>query len=137
MVQNLIIGVVVVGVALYYIADGLDKKIQASSTEKSIEGAENLKTQEDLNEYAIYRASQLCDGWVEANNYKNETKRWEKQLYIDGQINDFELRQLDGVIQSNDLPNSYKNAAIKKFIEKVEQCGWNSNRSNWPGQSNH
>ncbi len=132
--SNGIFGIIIFIGALFFIADLLDDKYRASRNEKSIEEGENLKTQGDLNEYALYMANQYCDRWTKACNYTNETRRWEEQLYVDGLINDFELSRLGIVIRSNDLPNSYEEGAIKMFLDRIAQCGWTSDRSKWPGQ---
>lgn len=93
-----------------------------------------LSTQQDVNDYALNEAKSLCDSWKKACSHKNETERWEQQLYVDGLINNFEYTGLYQIIQSNDLPKSYFEDAHSKFKKAIEECGWSYDRSKWPGQ---
>ena len=93
-----------------------------------------LMNQQDVNEYALNEANSLCGSWKTACNHKNETERWEQQIYVDWLISNFEYTGLYRILQNNDLPKSYFEDAHSKFIKAIEACGWSSNRSKWPGQ---
>lgn len=104
-----------------------------SSSTKEID-YNNLKTQVDLNNYVLERANAWCEVWQRACNYSNETKRWQEQVYTDGMIDNFTMSVLPAVVQNNDLPSSYIEPANELFLNKMKECGWSPNRSDWPGQ---
>ncbi len=93
---------------------------------------DNIKTQEELNKYVQENATDKCEMWQRACANRNETRRWQEQVYVDETISNFMLDVLPTVVQNNNLPNSYIEPAKDIYLRKLKECGYSTYRSEWP-----
>ena len=112
----------------YYAFSFRNKKIKATQSEISrnspnYEDGSNLKTQSDLNKYALLEAEQLCKNWSDWDMKKNEENRIRGKQTVEAAALSFQMYTLRAVIRNNDMPDSYFDAANEIFDKKLKECG--------------
>jgi hypothetical protein len=125
--KNRIAGAIILVIIIGVISNNIFKlnnttvEENKSSNTPNYDTGENLKTQNDVNQYALKKAEYYCGEWAKAQSKVNETNRRNSESVVNEQILGFTY-DLRSVLQGNDLPDSYSEPAFKVFIDKTNAC---------------